>query len=262
MTATTTIRGKTVDWQLWLPGIAAPIACFVFDFAAGEHLLLLAPAGLLCLAAIGIASLVISRNRRRVLAGLVTVGPMWIVGGLTLALAIPLTAIGGVGLLLSFAMLVRHPLLGLFVLIGALLGLSTFWTGVTYLVEAHALTKEQTAAQGRLKTGLFALVGGVAAISIMIAAQVIDSRWIQTQVAALDKQAPETWQAPLRALNAYPLCLRKRCRQLVCFHLSRQLYPALPPDSITWHNVPGSIDDAFKQAYGEPVREACTRYFD
>ena len=49
--------GKAVDWQLWLPGIAAPIACFVFDFTAGEHLLLVAPAGLLCLAAIGIASL-------------------------------------------------------------------------------------------------------------------------------------------------------------------------------------------------------------
>ena len=161
MTATATNRGKTVDWQLWLPGIAAPIACFVFDFAAGEHLLLVAPAGLLCLAAIGIASLAISRNRRGALAGLVTVGPMWIVGGLTLALAIPLTAIGGVGLLLSFAMLVRHALLGLFVLIGALLGFSTFWTGVTYLVEAHALTKEQAAAHGRLKTVLFARLRGL-----------------------------------------------------------------------------------------------------
>ena len=57
MTAPAGHRSKTADWKLWVlwvPGVAAPIACFVVDYIAGEHVLKYAPAALLSLAAIGI----------------------------------------------------------------------------------------------------------------------------------------------------------------------------------------------------------------
>jgi hypothetical protein len=64
MTATARTHPKTVDWLVWVPGVVTPIACFVVDYIAGEYVLRFAPAALLALAAIGIASLVISRSQR------------------------------------------------------------------------------------------------------------------------------------------------------------------------------------------------------
>jgi len=56
-----------------------------------------------------------------------------------------LAAFSGVGLLLSFGMLLRSPAFALLMLVWALLGFTPLWTGVTYLEEARALTREQTA---------------------------------------------------------------------------------------------------------------------
>src|SRR5262245_10188932 len=70
MTASGGHRSRTADWKLWVSGVAAPIACFVVDYIAGEHVLKAAPAALLSLAAIGIASLALSRRWRQGALGL------------------------------------------------------------------------------------------------------------------------------------------------------------------------------------------------
>jgi len=202
MTATARAEPRTVDWKLWVPGVAAPIACFLVDFAAGEYVLQFAPAALLSLAAIGVASLVISRNQRRSVAGLATVGPMWMVGGVTLALGIPLAVVSGLGLFLSFVIMWRNPQ-AVLLLAWALLGLTPLWTGVTYLTQASALTKRQVAVHGGRKTRIVALAAAAMAAAIVIAAQAIDSRFIHVRVGALNKETPQTWQVTLQFLNAY-----------------------------------------------------------
>lgn len=77
MTATARADASTIDWRLWVPGVAAPIACFIVDYIAGEYVLQFAPAALLALATIGIASLTISRNHPQ--GALAALGPMWVV---------------------------------------------------------------------------------------------------------------------------------------------------------------------------------------
>jgi len=252
MTATARTDTKTVDWKVWVPGVITPIACFVVDYIMGEYVLGLAPAALLAFAAIGIASLVISRNWRQNTAGLVAVGPLWVVGGLTFVLGIPLAVVSG----LVFSLVPTTGVLVAFMTWG-LLGLTPLWTGLTYLGEARALTVDQVARHGRLKIALFGLAGGVTAVSLAIAAQALDSHFLAARVAALDQQAPEAWHARLQSLNAYPLCLRYRCRRHVCSHLYGQFGQDPSMLFTEGSDFPGEIGSAFRQAYGLSVSEAC-----
>jgi hypothetical protein len=252
MTATARAEARAFDWKLWLPGVVTPLACFVVDFAAGEYVLQFAPAALLSLAAMGIASLVVSRNHRETVAGLAAVGPMWIVGGVTLAVGIVLAVVSAFPLILSFALVWANPA-GFLILGWALLGFTPLWTGVTYLKHAHVLTKSQVAAHGDAKTRALAIVSGVIAALIVIAAHALDSRFIDARLAELENKAPETWRAAFLSLHAYPLCGRYRCRQLVCSRLLQQ-FPMTPSET---PDVPAQLDSVFKQAYGVPVSEAC-----
>jgi hypothetical protein len=214
MTATARADVKRVDWRLWVPGVVAPIACFVVDFIAGEYVLSVAPAALLSLAAAGIASLVISRSGRQTLAALCAIGPLWAVGILTLLLAMALAPLSGFGLVLSLMIAWSHPTAIAAAMIAlTLLGLTPLWTAFTYLGEARELTRDQAARHGGPKTALFGLAGAATALSLVTTAQLLDTRFVNATIAALDRQA----------LNAYPLCLRNRCRMLVCsrFHQRR-----------------------------------------
>lgn len=258
MTATARVETQPLDWKLWVPGVGTPIACFIVDYIAGEYVLQLTPAALLSLAIIGIASLVVSRNQRQRPAGLTAVGPMWLVGGLTLALGLLLAVPSGMGLLFSLPMVWRSPEAVLF-LAWALLGFTPLWTGVTYLKQASALTGSQVVTHGRPMTSLFGTLGGVIALAMVIAAQVIDFRLIKTWTDALDsKGSPEAWQAAFQSLNAYPLCGRSRCLRLVCNRLDGQ-FPLAPSGNL---DVPARLDDAFKQAFGAPTAETCSRHAD
>lgn len=231
MTATARAEARTAGWLLWVPGVITPIACFVVDYLAGEYVLQFAPAALLALAAVGIASLVISRSQRQRAVGLAAVGPLWVVGGLTLVLGLVLAVVSGFVLLFSLLSVWSNPL-SIVVLAKinarALLGLTPLWTGLTYLREALALTGDQAARHGRRRTALFGVAGAATAVSLVIAAHVLDSRFVNARVAAVDRQAPATWEADLRSLNAYPLCMRERCRRLVCRHL----FGRTPPGAI------------------------------
>jgi hypothetical protein len=227
MTATARAEARTAGWLLWVPGVVTPIACFVVDYIAGENVLKFAPAALLALAAVGIASLVISRSRRQTIAGLAAVGPLWVVGGLTLVLGLGLAVISGFGLLFFLLLAWSNPpsmALATFIA-WALLGLTPLWTAFAYLGEALALTSDQAARHGEMKTTLFGVAGAAAAVSLVIAAHILDSRFVNARVAAVDRQAPATWEADLRSLNAYPLCMRERCRRLVCRHLHGRTPP-------------------------------------
>jgi hypothetical protein len=119
---------------------------------------------------------------------------------------------------------------------------------MVYLREAGALTKEQVAAHGGVKTRLFGLAGGAATILIVVAAQAMDGQFIGRQLAALDSRSPQTWRAALRSLKAYPICGHHRCRQLVCRRLSWRFSPT---------RIPAQLAGAFKQAYGMTASDAC-----
>jgi hypothetical protein len=228
MIPTARTDARTVDWKVWVAGVIAPIACLVVDFIAGERVLRLAPAALLALAAVGIASLAISRSRRQRAAGLAAVGPLWVVGASTLALGLVPAVMSGFSLLFSLLPIWSNPLsiVGLVAMIAwTLLGLTPLWTGFTYLGEALALTIDQVAHHGGPRTALLGVAGAAAAVSLVGAAHVLDTRFVNAQVAALDPQAPATWEASLRSLEAYPLCMRVRCRRLVCRHLHGRAPP-------------------------------------
>lgn len=255
---TTRPEAKTVGWGLWILGVAAPIACIVFDFATGEYVLLFAPAALLSLAVIGVASVVVSRNQRQSVAGLATVGPMWAAGGMTSLLSIPLGAVGFLALLASVSSLAARPAFALLSFAYAVfVGVAPFITGQIYLEEARALTSDQAARHGWPRTVLVAFFGAAAAFSIVIGAQIMDSRWVNSQVAALNKGDPETLQTALRSLNAHPLCLRKRCRREVCTRLIDQFPRAGWRNLSERPDIPEPIASAFQQAFGVSVGEAC-----
>jgi hypothetical protein len=233
----------------------------VFDFAVGEFVLHFAPAAVLCLAVIGVASVVIARKQRESAAGLATVGPMWTAASLTSVLSFPLGAIGFLALLASLSSLAARPTFALLSLASALFALVPFCTGQIYLMEARALTSDQAARHGWPRTLLVALVGAAAAFSIVIGAQIMDSRWVNTHIAALSQADPEAMQAALRSLNAYPLCLRKRCRREVCVRLIDQFPRTRGKNGSQHPDIPEAIAMAFQQAYGLSVGEAC-RYFE
>jgi hypothetical protein len=234
MTITARAEARTVDWKVWVPGVVMPIACFAVDYIIGEPVLQYAPAALLALAAVGLASLVVSRNWRQTAAGLAAVGPLWVVGGLTFGLGIVLAAVSGWALLFFLLVLccsapsIVPPAAIIGWAVCALLGLTPLWTGLTFLGEALASSAVHTARHGTRKTARFGFSGAAAAISIVIAAHAADSRFVNARVAAVDRQAPATWEADLRSLNAYPLCMRERCRRLVCRHL----FGRTPPGAI------------------------------
>src|SRR5262245_45340042 len=82
-----------IDWKVWVLGVVTPLACIVVvDYFGPVQILENVPqilenvpmAALLCLAAIGVAALVISRISPAGIASLAMVGPMWIAGGVTL----------------------------------------------------------------------------------------------------------------------------------------------------------------------------------
>jgi hypothetical protein len=174
---------------------------------------------------------VISRSQRQRAAGLAAVGPLWAVGALALVLGLVLAVLSGFGLLYSLRLVWSHPpsiVVLAAVIAWWLLGLTPLWTGLTYLGEALALTMDQAARHGPRKTARFGVAGAAAAVSLVIAAHVLDSRFVNARVAAVDRQAPTTWEADLRSLNAYPLCMRDRCRRLVCRHL----FGRTPPGAI------------------------------
>jgi hypothetical protein len=244
MTATARAEAKTLDWRLWFPGVVAPVAYVVVDYLAGEYVLQFAPAALLALTMVGAVSLAISSSRGRGLAGLLTVGPMWMAGGVTLALGTPLVVMGSLPLLLSF-LLVRVEWADLPMLAWSVLGLTPLWTGIAYLGRAHALTKAHATAYGPLQAGLVATAGAVTAALVVIAAQAMDSRFIDSQLAALGSRVSGTQRLALQALMAYPLCGRHRCRHLVCHRLLQK------------RAVPASLNAAFKETFGAPVRDVC-----
>jgi hypothetical protein len=173
MTATANTGAPTVEGRPWVPGIALPVTCLIVDLAAGANALRLAPAALLSLAAIGIASFAISRNHRRGLAGLAALGPMWLASGATLMLGSGLAAIVGAGLLA--AVLSGSLNVGAFPLLEwLLLGFGPLWVGIAWLAEARALTERQVAVFGSRTTGLAALAGVVLAAAIVYLAHLID----------------------------------------------------------------------------------------
>jgi hypothetical protein len=175
-------EAATVDERPWVPAVAAPIACLAIDLVAGGHIVKLAPVALPSLAAIGIASFLISRNQRRTLVGQAAVGPLWLVAGLALlvgsALA-ALTALGLIGALLAGALGLGAPgfkewLLRL--LHWLILGFGPLWTGIAYLREVRELTDAQIAAFGTRRTGLAALAGMAVASAVVGVALILDSR--------------------------------------------------------------------------------------
>jgi len=260
MTTSASTISRPLDWRVWAPGFALPIACIVADFAIGEYVLWLAPAGLLCLAAISMVALALWRHPRGGGASFVVIGPMWVAGISALAIGVVLVILSPVGLLMSIGMLSRGHVAGLLFLICSLLAITPIWTGITYIREAIALSRRQAAARGTLKTSLHALLGAAGTVFVVITVHAADSGWVTRRIAALNDATPAAWEAPLASLRGYPLCGRARCRWLVCEQLFRQ-FPQTPPDGIImWPDVPAPLDGVFTQAYGMPVKEACRNH--
>jgi hypothetical protein len=176
MTATAQAEATIDGGRRWVAGIAAPVACLLVDVAAGGQVLKLAPAAILAVAGLGIASFAISRNRRRRAAGLAAIGPLWLVCGVALTLGSALAAISGLGaIIVMFSGLPETGALSL--LEWAVLAFAPLWTGVAYLQEARALTEDQAAAFGPRQAGIAALVGIAAAAAFVYGAHSLSS-WL------------------------------------------------------------------------------------
>ena len=101
MTTSASTDETTTGSKLWVPAAVAPIACILADLMTGPRVMTVAPATVLTLTAIGIASLAVSRNHRQAIAGRVVVGPLWVVAGVTLALGATFTMIAGIPVFFS-----------------------------------------------------------------------------------------------------------------------------------------------------------------
>ncbi len=256
MITTATPETTTSDWQLWVPGAAVPVACFVIDYLINEPVRRLAPAGLPALAVIGFACLAISRYRGGGRAGLMAAGSLWLVGGLALELGVLLALPSGMVLVVSLVgvltpstgnVLALAPMLAL-----ALLGLAPLWTAINYVRAARALTKAQASLTGQAGDRSIRALGAFAAGLMVVMAELADFAIIDTRLAALNTKAPATWDAALRSLRSYPLC-GYRCRELTCRHLSRQFGETQSGDL----NSPRELDDAFKQSFGRYATSYC-----
>jgi hypothetical protein len=245
-------------WDEWLPGVALPIACILVDYAIGEYVFRIAPAALVALAMIGTAALALSRQPG--LSGLIAIGPIWLCGVVAAIVGVALTILVCVGVPLSIPML---PLFGLHVLAFfplAVLATTPVCTAAVYFMRGCALTKTGAATYGTPKTVAVALIGAVVVGAVVLAADASDRRWVNAKIEALDKSAPETWPATLASLNAYPLCGRERCKQMVCGRLFRQFSETPPGGLATTPNAPAQYDAIFKRTYGVSIRDACKRY--
>jgi hypothetical protein len=257
MFSSATINSESFDWTVWAPGFALPVACILADFAIGEYVLWFAPAGLLCLAAIGMTALALSRNDA---AGFLVVGPIWAAGVLALTLGVVLAAVSFLGVVLSLGMLGSGHALGLLFLACSILGFTPLWTGVTYLERARVLTKQGINKHGARKGNLHALLGAAITVSAVMTAQGIDSGWVARRIATLEEATPAVWEATFASLRAYPLCGRERCRWLVCARLL-QKFPTPQPDGIIERpDVPAHLDAVFERAYGESTRKTCQEF--
>lgn len=260
MVASARKEREALDWQEWVAGILLPIACILVDYIAGEYVMQFAAAGLVSLAAIGVAALMRSGKLSGGGVGLATIGAIWMCGLAALALGILLAIASCLGLLFSFSMLRFHPLHVPLLLAWSLLGFTPAWTGVVYLKRGYALAKSRSAADRALKTTAFAIAGALMTAVVVVTIHTLEWRWINSQTATLDKATPETWPVTLASLNAYPLCGRIRCRKEVCRQLFRQFAQTPEGGLITTPDAPVQYDAIFKHAYGVSIRDACKLY--
>jgi hypothetical protein len=255
MDTTAAPETTTSDWQLWVPGAAVPVACFVADYLGNEPVSRLAPAGLPGLAVIGFAGLAISRCRWGGLAGQMAAGALRLVGVLTLALGILLALPSVMLLIVAFVEALPLPtanVRGLAAMLTlALLGLAPLWTGITYVRAARALTHARVSTGDRSGGGNVAL-GALAAGLMVAAAEITDIAIVDARLSALSPKAPATWEAAFQSLRAYPLC-GHRCRVRTCEHLSRQFGETQSGDL----NIPRALDDIFKRSFGISAISYC-----
>jgi len=259
MSTTATPETTASDWRVWLPGIVTPVACLVIDRLLREPVSRFAPAGVLAVALIGIGCIVLTRYRRQGPLALGAGGALWVVGGLTAALGLLLALPFALGLIAFVGATLANPHarqlgLPLVLLILALLGFSPLWTGIVYIREASALTRApaEIAPGSPVELAGPAAWGVLAALLTVAAAQVADSAFIATRLAALDRETPATWDATFQSLAAYPLC-GHRCQLRVCEHLLETR-----SDGRGDLNVPLALDEAFQRTYGVSATSFCS----
>jgi hypothetical protein len=250
----------TIDWKIWVPGVVTPLACIVVDYFGPVQILEHVPmAALLCLAAIGIAALVISRTRPTGVASLAMVGPMWIAGAVTLVLGSGLVVIASVGLAQSYRLLLRHPGDAVVIVGWVLLGFTPLWTGLVYLNEARALSRRQAATRGPSRTARVGLAGAAAAIALVLVAHVADTWVMGARAARLDgiptEASSEAWENALQSIRSYPLCWRRRCLHPVCRRLEAR-FPT-PPGASDGPFVPDHVGAAFARTFEVHIGIGC-----
>jgi hypothetical protein len=237
-------------WRVWVPGVAAPVACLGVDYLHTEFVSRYAPAGLGALAAIGIACLAISRYRRQDPIALATGGALWLAGGLTLAIGVLFVVLSSLVLLVLLAAsgpgAASSPFM-LLALLGFAPGLAQLWTGIVYLREANALTKARSTPLGA------ALCGALGAALTLVTVEIADTAFIATRLAPLDSGASHTWEHTLQSLAAYPLC-GYRCKERICDRLFAQFGVTGGGEL---RNVPRPLDEAFKRSFGHEATEFC-----
>jgi hypothetical protein len=134
------------------------------------------PATVPTLTAIGIASLAVSRNQRRPIAGRLALGPIWIVAGVTPVLGATFTMIAGIPVFSRFLAGAGRLRPETF-MAAALLGVMPLWTGVTYPMQARALTDDQIARFGRQITGK-AVLAGVLTVMVAVCGTLTLDFWV------------------------------------------------------------------------------------